>query len=289
MRTQDFSQFYGRLEIQGQITLMTPLRIGTGGGDEMGLADISVVKDALGRPFIPGSSFKGVLRAYLESVLRAIDSTGEKNLACLCVTYEDNPRCPTTLRQDALKERVNLLKKSANDLNGKDGPYLDQIYLEDTCRICQVFGSPGLASKLQVPDLMLAEEWIGRYQIRHGVSIERDTETAADQRLFTSEAVPAGTVFNSRLILENGSLADQGLTFLGLKALERELITLGGGTSRGLGRVKFTQTDCWEVRPDNLIDFLVTGAKTKVETADITQKIQAFRTNLRMEWGVAHA
>lgn len=65
------------------------------------------------------------------------------------------------------------------------------------------------------------KQWYGAYQVRHGVSIERDTETAADGRLYTTEVVPAGTRFHCEVIVENGSDADQGLVLLGLRAFER--------------------------------------------------------------------
>ncbi|MCZ7672180.1 MAG: RAMP superfamily CRISPR-associated protein [Chloroflexi bacterium] len=115
MRTNDFARFNGRLTIQGILELVTPLRIGAGGSDDMGTADITVVKDALGYPYIPGSSFKGVLRSQVESLLRTMN----EELACLCVTFADydddppgsQPHCPTTLRNEALKARVAFLRE----------------------------------------------------------------------------------------------------------------------------------------------------------------------------------
>lgn len=280
---QDFLRYRGRLEISGSLTLVTPLRIGAGSHDDMNLADITVIKDALGRPFIPGSSFKGVLRSYVESIMRTIDPDGERNLACLCVTFEENGRCPTTMRPERLQARVNALKAEAGRPNDPDdSPYLDKIYLEDTCRVCRVFGSTGLASKLIVPDLPLKDAWYGRYQIRHGVSIDRDTETAADGLLYTNEVVPAGTRFSCNIQIENGTDADQGLVLLGLRAFEQGLVTLGGSSSRGLGQVKLTIESCQEVKDNatDLIEFLVSGQSQPVAENDRLAKIQALREEL---------
>lgn len=302
MKTNDFARFHGRLTIHGTLELITPLRIGAGGNDDMGAADITVVKDALGYPYIPGSSFKGVLRAQVEMLLRTMDD----ELACLCVSYADydddppgsRPHCPTTLRNDALKARVQYLRAQDPNSTTEDGRYLDQIYLEETCRVCRVFGSTGLAAKALVPDLKLEPDelsddgqWYGTYQVRHGVSIDRDTETAADGRLYTTEAVPAGTRFHCEIIIENGSDADQGLVLLGLRAFEKKLVTLGGGSSRGLGQVQLTITDCQEIPKSGagLIDFLVSGVGQAVDDAARLGKINALRDELRHEWGVQDA
>ena len=284
MSSYDFSRFHGRLEISGHLTLKTPLRIGTGGGDEMGLADIAVVKDSLGRPYIPGSSFKGVLRAYVESILRTINT----GLACLCVTEEEDHFCPTTKRRRKKEgEEVSPYEALLNEEFGGDE---ERMYLEGTCRACQVFGSLGMAAKVQVPDLTLVGEWFGRYQVRYGVSIDRDTETAVDGRLYTGEAVPAGTVFKCEIILENASEADQGLVLLGLKAFERELVTLGGASSRGLGQVQLRIDSCQEIRaePADLIEYLSGGSGRDVDEAARNQKIASLQADLA-EWRADHA
>ena len=273
---QDFTRFRGRLIIQGQLELKTPLRIGAGRGDDLAAADITVVKDALSRPYIPGSSFKGVLRSYTESVLRTIDAS----LACLCVTTQSDHSCPTTKSSEDLEARLAALKKKdAAALEEPDGPYLDRMYLGETCAICRVFGSPGLAARVQIPDLPLTGEWSNRYQLRYGVSIDRDTETAAAQRLFTSEAVPAGELFNLEVIVESGDPAEQGLVLLGLKSFERGATALGGGSSRGLGRVQLTITDCQEIggAPASLMDYLVDGQSRPVDATGRQGKINSLR------------
>ena len=68
-----FDTFKNRLEITGKLTTVTALRISKGRSTEPIGSDLPVIKDALGRPLIPGSSFKGALRSRLESFLRGID------------------------------------------------------------------------------------------------------------------------------------------------------------------------------------------------------------------------
>ncbi|MDZ4711296.1 MAG: RAMP superfamily CRISPR-associated protein [bacterium] len=53
----------GKLVLKGKVKLISPLLIGGGESDE---SDIDVIKDKKGNPFIPATSFIGVLRHYLE-------------------------------------------------------------------------------------------------------------------------------------------------------------------------------------------------------------------------------
>src|SRR5215204_5368781 len=60
-------KFIGKLILEGDLHCETGLHIGAGKGTlEIGGADNPVVKDAFGRPYIPGSSLRGRLRSLLE-------------------------------------------------------------------------------------------------------------------------------------------------------------------------------------------------------------------------------
>ncbi len=76
-----FDTFKNRLEITGTLTTVTALRISAGRSTEAIGSDLPVIKDALGRPLIPGSSFKGALRSRLESFLRGIVGNERKLVA----------------------------------------------------------------------------------------------------------------------------------------------------------------------------------------------------------------
>src|SRR6202166_749152 len=57
----------GKLIFEGELHCRTGLHVGAGKGSlEIGGADNPVVKDSLGRPYIPGSSLRGRIRALLE-------------------------------------------------------------------------------------------------------------------------------------------------------------------------------------------------------------------------------
>src|SRR5258706_4334804 len=63
-------QLVGKLILSGDLHCETGLHIGAGKGSlEIGGADNSVVKDAFGLPYVPGSSLRGKIRSLLEHAL----------------------------------------------------------------------------------------------------------------------------------------------------------------------------------------------------------------------------
>jgi len=219
-----FDCFKSRLEISGKLTTVTALRISAGRSTEPIGSDLPVIKDALGKPLIPGASFKGALRSRLESFLRGILG-GERTLVA-------NP---------AVEEEWSITAQEMRELKKQytTDTALTQAILNQTDLISILFGSPWLASKFQVRDLtVLPDYWFGQYQERDGVAIDRDTETAADGKLYDFQVVPAGTPFKFKAMVENAEDWELGLLMIGLHQFETEQIPLGGGRSRGLGVVK---------------------------------------------------
>jgi len=258
-----FDTFKNRLEITGILTTVTALRISAGRSTEPIGSDLPVIKDALGKPLIPGSSFKGALRSRLESFLRGIDP----DLA----EYPANYTSPTKNKQvkDLKDEHKN------NDFE------LTQKLIGITDDIGSLFGTPWIASKFQVRDLTVQPDaWFGQYQERDGVAIDRDTETAADGQLYDYQVVPAATPFDFRAVVENAHDWELGLLMIGLHQFETEQIPLGAGRSRGLGVVKLEIDKMrWidvEDHPEFLLEYLkklVRGDETPYEdVADYTDE-----------------
>ena len=239
-----FDTFKNRLELTGTLTTVTALRISAGRSTEPIGSDLPVIKDALGHPLIPGSSFKGALRSHLESFLRGIDPSLAEDPANFTSSIKNN-------QVKALKEQ-----HKDNDLA------LTQAFIGIADDVSRLFGSPWIASKFQVRDLtVLPENWFGQYHERDGVAIDRDTETAADGKLYDFQVVPAGTPFEFKAVVENAEEWELGLLMIGLHQFETEQIPLGGGRSRGLGVVKLDIDkmrwfDYPEDRPDLLIEYL---------------------------------
>ncbi|MGC1527003.1 MAG: CRISPR-associated RAMP protein Csx7 [Phormidesmis sp.] len=238
-----FDVFKNRLELSGTLTTVTALRISQGRSTEPIGSDLPVVKDALGQPLIPGSSFKGALRSRLESFLGGINP--------------DFAQDPSQLVSTEITEQVKRIKEQYKDDDAALTVALDDI----TDKVSKVFGSPWQASKFQVRDLTVKpESWFGQYQERDGVSIDRDTETAVDGRLYDFQVVPAGVEFEFRAVFENAKEWELGLLVMGLQQLKMQQIPLGGGNSRGLGVVqldldKVTWIDP-EGEPAALLDYM---------------------------------
>jgi len=225
----DWSAFHSRLRIRGTLHTETALRIGSGGGGSPTESDLPVLKDLQGRPYIPGSSFKGAYRAHLERLLRGMD----ERLACTSTSRPYRGTLPGCLTQ----EEVDWLKQQPK--YQKDAAALAREIMDRSCWTCLLLGAPWLASKVLVRDLTVdANTWFDHYLIRDGVAIDRDTETAAEGLKYDFEAVPSGTEFNFEMVIENASDAELGLALLGLREFEVGYVQLGGATSRGLGSVR---------------------------------------------------
>lgn len=207
--------FHNQLVLQGKLVCDTAVRIGTGESHEPAGTGLPVIKDAFGYPFIPGSSLKGVLRSRIESFVRA--ALQGRRGAC-------NP----------VGGKVDwCVSEMKSEMRPED------LY-EQTCLVCRAFGSPWLASKIQICDAMLADRelWFGQYQVRNGVAIDRDTQTVSGKQLYDYEVVPAQTRFALQLVAENLRDAQIGMLFIGLRPFVRREIAIGGGRSRGLGMVE---------------------------------------------------
>ncbi|KAB8316801.1 CRISPR-associated RAMP protein [Tolypothrix campylonemoides VB511288] len=242
-----FDTFKNRLEITGILTTITALRISAGRSSEPIGSDLPVIKDAFGNPLIPGSSFKGALRSRLESFLRGIVGNNRKLVA--------NP---------AIEDEWSITSQEMKQLkeNYDNDEVLTAEIIKHTDLVSHLFGSPWLASKFQVRDLtVVSDTWFGQYQERDGVAIDRDTETAADGKLYDFQVVPAGTQFEFRAVVENAEEWELGLLMIGLHQFETEQVPLGGGRSRGLGVVKLDINEMlWfdypQDQPQLLLDYL---------------------------------
>jgi len=245
-----FDVFKNRLEITGTLTTVTALRISQGRSLEPIGSDLPVVKDALGKPLIPGSSFKGAMRSRLEAFLRGIDESLAANPANEAEWAITNDRLngKEGIKESVEEELKKLFPKEnqTSERARERDKLLTNVILQETELASLVFGSAWIASKVQIRDLtVIPEYWFGQYQERDGVSINRDTETAEDGRLYDFQVVPGNTPFYFQAIVENAEDWELGLLMIGLHQFETEQIPLGGGRSRGLGVVKLAIEDVW--------------------------------------------
>lgn len=219
-----------RVRVNGYLETRTPLHIGKGQALGATGSDLPIVLDSQGFPVIPGSSFKGVLRAQVEALIRGLEEGGNHYLRACDVISEDycvhrsewNPKPGETNAQ-----WLERMRRLLND--EQDG----------ICHVCRLFGAPYIAGKLYVADLVvIAETWAPfLLQVRDGVAIDRESLTAASRKKFDFEIVPPGVRFKLELVLDNPKDYELGLLLRALQLFSEGMAFLGGQTSRGTGRV----------------------------------------------------
>ena len=274
-----------RYRFTGTLALETGLHIGSGRGST--LTDALVMRTADGEPYIPGSSFKGALRSAVERIapnipgIRSCQLIENGDTECLTVTRalqvwlqeEIRENCETAQRTGQAYRRViddvaaqRLIDHgicTEQELNtpafARTLPYR---FVERTlCDTCKLFGSTAFAAKVRVGDLRIKGAWVEMTEIRDGVGIDRDTETAKPKIKFDLEVVPAQTDFAFRLDAENLSERDLGLLCIGLQEFRAGVVPLGGRSTRGLGGCRLELGGIYEADLSNV------GALTRYLTA----------------------
>lgn len=222
-------QLVGKLILAGDLHCETGLHIGAGKGSlEIGGADNPVVKDAFGLPYIPGSSLRGRLRSLLEN---ALGLTTPSELVYLSKRRGQEVRIHQSDRPD--DEICLLFGRSPGRVERMEGEPIETRS-----------ASP---ARLTVYDAPLEQESITA-QMRENLDdeiTEVKSENAIDRITAqanprTLERVPAGARFKVRMVMDVLCEEDKALVarlFEGLRLLEDD--ALGGGGSRGSGRVRF--------------------------------------------------
>ncbi|MCA2969748.1 MAG: type III-A CRISPR-associated RAMP protein Csm3 [Acidobacteriaceae bacterium] len=222
----------GKLILEAVLHCETGLHIGAGKGSlEIGGADNPVVKDAFGRPIVPGSSLRGRLRSLLE---HAHGLTTPDELVYLSRRRGQEVRIHQSDRpDDAL---CLLFGRSPNRMERVRGDALDGRAA--TPARLTIYDAPLDLDSITPPMREFLDDELT--EVKSENAIDRITAQANPRTL---ERVPAGARFRVRFVLDqlaDGDAALAGLLAQGLRLLEDD--ALGGGGSRGSGRVRFS--DC---------------------------------------------
>lgn len=273
-----FDKFQSRLNLKGEVETLTAIRISAGRSTSPISSDLPVVRDSLNCPYIPGSSFKGVLRFYIESILRSL--TNDKRIVCNPVN--DEGQCINRNDMQHLRKAQETGLKNPQERHKWTDQEFSKKILEDTCWVCQLFGSLWFASKLQIRDLYVDTDlWFDQYQQRDGVAIDRDTETASEGKLYDYEVVPAGVLFKFQAIVDNAADWQLGMLYLGLTAFEKGELTIGGGSSRGLGAIALSLGSANYIDSASIIKHLTEGKAGS--DADWKTWLNAFQTKIKKQ------
>src|SRR3954468_3170913 len=219
----------GKLILEGEMTCETGLHVGAGKGSlEIGGSDNPVVKDAVGRPYVPRSSLRGKLRSLLEqSSGLAVPS----EMVYLSRRKGQEVRIHQSDRPD--DEICLLFGRNPGRMERVQGETLETT--QATPARLAVFDAP-LELESITPQMRenLDDELT---EVKSENAIDRITSQANPRTL---ERVPAGARFRIRMVLDILCEEDRELARRvreGLRLLEDD--ALGGGGSRGSGRVHF--------------------------------------------------
>ncbi|WP_437876889.1 RAMP superfamily CRISPR-associated protein [Sorangium sp. So ce513] len=186
--------------------------------------------DDAGEPYLPGSSLKGVLRSHAERISRTM---APKARVC-------DPHLGTRNgAQEASAIGVPFCGKRLRARKGEDRRQESHDLYRESCPICRTFGSTVYRGRLAFGDAYLRDGEAHRIERRDGVGIDRFSGGASHQVKFELEVLTQGA-FRARVRLENFEDWQLGLLALLCRDLEDEMISVGHGTTRGLGRLKGT-------------------------------------------------
>jgi CRISPR-associated protein Csm3 len=222
-------QLVGKLILSGELHCETGLHIGAGKGSlEIGGADNPVVKDAFGLPYIPGSSLRGRIRSLLEN---ALGLTTPAELVYLSKRRGQEVRIHQSDLPD--DEICLLFGRNPGHMDRVAGEALD-TRLATPARLA-IYDAPLDAASITAQMRENLDDEIT--EVKSENAIDRITSQANPRTL---ERVPSGARFHIRMVLDILCEEDKALTARlveGLRLLEDD--ALGGGGSRGNGRVRF--------------------------------------------------
>ena len=229
----------GKYIIKCKIRAVTGLQIGEGNNSiEIGGIDNAVVKDAEGKPYIPGSSLKGKMRALMEfaegkvkdDLMVVAVKKGDKPEICLHMCDDkDCPVCGLFGRNHGLHD-----KKSGGKIDLTDAVIPTRLIVRDA-KLIESSITDEMKENLDL-------EWT---EVKFENNIDRITSKAHPRQ---SERVPAGAEFSAEFVVNRYEVdgSDDGEKYLSkfikaMKLLEDDY--LGGQGSRGNGKVKFVDIE----------------------------------------------
>jgi CRISPR-associated RAMP protein (TIGR02581 family) len=219
------------------ITTMGPLLIKSGYATVIG-ADMTPVltyRNGQKEVYLPGSSLKGVFRSHIEKVVNSIKS----RVACDPLSQSNDARGDSA--QIRKGDARQLYRPSCSHENlGEEDPPSHQIYAK-LCPTCRLFGSTTFIGRITIDDAYLPFGSSGAQELvehRDGVALDRLTGGASGSAKFDLNVVPVGITFSTTVRLRNFEIWQLGMLFVIIQDMEDELIRIGSGRSRGLGKIK---------------------------------------------------
>jgi CRISPR-associated RAMP protein (TIGR02581 family) len=224
-----------------RITTTGPLLIKSGHASVSGpdMTPVLTWRNGKQEVFLPGSSLKGVFRSHLEKITCSLKPR------VVCYPFEGNDDRQADLEQrrrdyrDSCGGMLNQVARNENNRRRLE-ERSDLVYAA-SCPACRLFGSTGFIGRVAIGDAYLVSKEIKEQ--RDGIGIDRLTGGASFGAKFELEVVSSGVAFETDIHLRNFELWQLGMLFAVLQDMEDELIRVGSGRSRGLGKVKAEISD----------------------------------------------
>ncbi len=222
-----------------RITTTGPLLIKSGRTTVSGpdMTPVLTFRNGKQEVFLPGSSLKGVFRSHIEKVICSL----KPRVACYPFSGSDDKEADLELRRRDYRDSCSAMFTGT----GHSNDTTEQVY-KQSCPVCRLFGSTGFIGRVAIGDAYLVEgqvkesdpEQRGIKEQRDGIGIDRLTGGASNGAKFELEVVTTGVAFETEVHLRNFELWQLGMLFVVMQDMEDELIRIGSGRSRGLGKVK---------------------------------------------------
>ena len=194
--------------------------------DGTDMVPVSTFKNGERVYYFPGSSLKGVLRSHLERIARTLQP------GKVCLPYYDPDR-PVSVPVAS--------ERNSHGCGYRPRKAPASAAYADSCAACRLFGSLKFGGRFSIGDAYPLPGHKPALESRNGVGIDRFTGGTVPGVLFDLQVLVGGK-FEADLRLTNFELWQLAAVNLLLLDLADEMITIGSGRSRGLGRVRATVT-----------------------------------------------
>ena len=194
--------------------------------DGADMVPVSTFKDGDSIYYFPGTSLKGVLRSHLERIARTLQP------GSVCLPYYDRRRnIPIPVASEQNSHGCGFRSRSGQGKDAASASYAD------SCAACRLFGSLKFGGRFSIGDAYPLPNQEPTLESRNCVGIDRFTGGKVSGVLFDLQVLVGGK-FEANIRLTNFELWQLAALNLLLYDLKDEMITIGSGRSRGLGRVR---------------------------------------------------
>jgi len=219
-----------------RITTTGPLLIKSGHASISGpdMTPVLTYRNGQQEVFLPGSSLKGVFRSHIEKIVCSL----KPQVVCYPFAGGEGHEADVKQRQRDYRESCGAMftqrAKQSDDERKRLEENTELVYRE-SCPTCRLFGSTGFIGRVAIGDAYLTSASIKEQ--RDGVGIDRLTGGASHGAKFELEVVSSDVSFETDIHLRNFEIWQLGMLFVVMQDMEDELIRIGSGRSRGLGKI----------------------------------------------------